>query len=103
VNARGGTIGYSLYDPGTNLSLANGSFTDPVGGTWVTRTLDAVATSSQIGVRIQGISAQQAGMGLDNVRLNAVTVPETTSLAMLSTCLLLGSTVVGRRRTSREK
>jgi|GEM_PF-3450036 len=81
TNSIGGTIGYALFDPTSNLILASGSFTDNVGGTWTTLSLDAVATSDQIGVRIQGLAAQQAGMGLDNVRLNAVTaVPEASSL-----------------------
>jgi hypothetical protein len=51
------TIGYELYDPASSAVLDSGSFTDSVGGTWVTRTLTAVAISSSIGVRIQGLAA----------------------------------------------
>ena len=68
-NSIPGTIGYELYDPASSAVLDSGSFTDSVGGTWVTRTLTAVAISSSIGVRIQGLAAHQAGMGLDNVVL----------------------------------
>lgn len=98
-NAIGGTIGYQLFDPNTNLVLAQDLFTDNVGGTWVARSLDAVATSSQIGVRIQGLAAQQAGMGLDNVRLNAISAaaPEPSSLLLLSPAALLCLPLVRRR------
>ena len=95
-NAIGGTIGYELYDPTSNAILAQGAFTDNVGGTWVARSLEAVATSPQIGVRIQGLTATQAGMGLDNVRLSAA--PEPASLALVG----IGMCVAGfcRRRRS---
>ena len=69
TNSVPGTIGYELYDPASSAVLNSGSFTDSVGGTWVTRTLEAVALSSSIGVRIQGLAANQAGMGLDHVVL----------------------------------
>jgi hypothetical protein len=68
-NALGGTLGYELYDPSSNTVLASGEYKDSVGGTWITRTLSAAATSSQIGVRIRALVTTQAGMGLDNVIL----------------------------------
>jgi hypothetical protein len=68
-NSIPGTIGYQLYDPGTMSVLANDMYTDSVGGTWITKQIQAAATSNSIGVRIQGLAAHQAGMGLDNVRL----------------------------------
>lgn len=71
-NAIGGTIGYELYDPSTGTSLAKARFTDSIGGAWNERSLKARATSARIGVRIQGLAATQAGMGLDNVRLTVV-------------------------------
>ncbi|WP_394760717.1 PEPxxWA-CTERM sorting domain-containing protein [Phenylobacterium sp.] len=86
TNGIGGTIGYQLYDPTSNTVLASGSFTDPIGGTWHTRTLDAAATSSSIGVRVQGLVATQAGMGLDNVVLTsglAGAVPEPATWALM--------------------
>jgi hypothetical protein len=89
-NSIGGTLGYELYDPSTTMILASGSFTDNVGGTWVTRTLQATAISSQIGVRIQGLAATEAGMGLDNVRLNQVPAPSTTLLLSMGLVALLG-------------
>ncbi|HEV2569459.1 PEPxxWA-CTERM sorting domain-containing protein [Sphingomonas sp.] len=82
TNSRGGTIGYDLYDPSSNLVLATGGFTDPAGGTWVRRTLNAQAASNQIGVRVYSVFAAQAGMGLDNVVLNAA-VPEPATWAMM--------------------
>ena len=82
-NSIGGTIGYELYDPITTTVLATGSFTDPVGGVWTARDLEAAATSSQIGVRIQGLFATQAGMGLDNVRLTVVPEPTVVGLGAL--------------------
>ncbi|MBS0478758.1 MAG: PEPxxWA-CTERM sorting domain-containing protein [Proteobacteria bacterium] len=86
INGRGGTLGYQLYDPTSNAVLASGSFTDPTGGTWINRTLDAAAVSNQIGVRIQTLFATQAGPGLDNVVLTASTpgaVPEPAAWAMM--------------------
>jgi hypothetical protein len=71
TNSIPGTFGYELYDPTSAAVLSNGSYTDSVGGTWVTQTLEATATSSSIGVRIQELAATQAGMGLDNVRHSA--------------------------------
>jgi hypothetical protein len=69
TNSIGGTLGYELYDPLTSNLLNSGTFTDNVGGVWNQRSLLATATSSSIGVRIQGLVATQAGMGLDNVSL----------------------------------
>jgi len=71
-NAIGGAITYELYDPASGTQLATDTFTDPVGGTWTTRRLEAKAISSRIGVRIQGLVAPEAGMGIDNVRLRVV-------------------------------
>jgi hypothetical protein len=70
-NTIGGTLGYELYDPSSTTVLASGSYTDKVGGAWITRTLSAKATSSTIGVRIQGLVAIQAGMAIDNVILTS--------------------------------
>lgn len=85
-NAIGGIIGYELYNPGDGSILASGSYQDDVGGTWITRTLSAAATSSSIGVRIRGIRATQAGMGVDNVALTASdvgAVPEPATWTMM--------------------
>lgn len=100
TNSRGGTIGYELYDPASNAVLASGSFTDPTGGTWTMRTLDTTAISNSIGVRIQGLFATQAGMGLDNVVLtgqavSAVPEPETYALLMVG---FAGMGYVARKR-----
>jgi hypothetical protein len=98
-NAIGGTIGYELYDPRTAAVLASGSFTDPVGGVWNTRTLQAQATYSLIGVRIQGLVATQAGMGLDNVRLTVVPEPSIASFgALVLLALFLLSVIRARAR-----
>jgi hypothetical protein len=94
-NAIGGTLGYELYDPASTNILASGSFTDSVGGTWVTRSLSAVAVSSSIGVRIQGLVAADAGMGLDNVTLTSV--PEPATLLLLGSGLA-GLGIISRRR-----
>jgi len=88
-NSIGGTIGYQLYDPDSMDVLATGSFTDSVGGVWTGRALEAAAISSQMGVRIQGLAATQAGMGLDDVRLTAVPEPSVAALGGLA--LMLGS------------
>ena len=82
VNSRGGTIGYELYDPISTTILASGSYTDSVGGTWISRTLDATAINNTLGVRIYGIVAAQAGMGLDNVQLVA-SAPEPGTFALV--------------------
>ena len=71
-NGIGGTIAYELYDPSTGTSLAKATFTDRIRGTWSARELRATATSSRIGVRVQGLVATQAGMGVDNVRLTVL-------------------------------
>jgi hypothetical protein len=103
TNSIGGIIGYQLFDPTSAAILAQGSFTDSVGGAWVTRTLDAVAASNQIGVRIQGIQAAQAGMGLDNVRLSvAAAAPEPSTLPLFAPAVLMGLTLA-RRRTNRRR
>ena len=100
------TIGYELYDPRSGSILAQGSYTDNVGGAWITRSLDAVALSSQIGARIQGLALgplQQAGMGLDNVRLTTA-APEPSSLILLASSLLGLPLIFGRLlRKSGEK
>ena len=97
TNAVGGKIAYWLYDPASNTVLASGEYQDSVGGTWVTRTLSAVALSNSIGVRIEGLIATQAGMGLDNVVLVAqVPEPATTVLFGSGLALLLG--FAARRR-----
>lgn len=97
-NAIGGTIGYELYDPISSTSLAQGSFTDNIGGAWASRSLDAVATGTQIGVRIQGLVATQAGMGLDNVRLNAIAAaPEPSPIVLLSMGLGIAGSLLRRR------
>ena len=87
TNGIGGTIGYELYDPGSNAILASGIYTDNVGGTWINRTLSANATSNQIGVRIQALFSTQAAPGLDNVILTATPltggVPEPASWALM--------------------
>jgi hypothetical protein len=85
-NSIGGTIGYDLYDPSSATTLATGSYTDRVGGTWISRQLDAVATGNQIGVRIYGVVATQAGIGLDNVGLQALgaNTPEPGTFGLLT-------------------
>jgi PEP-CTERM motif len=95
TNARGGKLGYQLYDPATNTVLASGDYTDSTGGAWITRSLSAAATSTSIGVRIQSLVATQAAMGLDNVVLTAVPEPGNWAL-MLGGLAMLGW--VARRR-----
>jgi len=97
TNSLGGMIGYELYDPASNTVLASGSFTDGVGGAWVTRTLSAAAISGSIGVRVQALVTTQAGMGLDNVVLTTA-VPEPGAWAlMLGGLAVLGATARRRR------
>jgi len=96
TNSLGGTIGYELYDPMSNNTLASGTFSDSTGGTWVTRSLEAVAISSSIGVRIQAVATTQAGMGLDNVVLTTA-VPEPQTWALMLTGLAVAG-ALGRRR-----
>ena len=100
-NSIGGTLGYQLFDPTSSAILAQGSFTDNVGGTWVLRSLDATAIGPQIGVRIQGLVDTQAGMGLDNVRLNAVNTaaPEPGALALLTSGIGIAGLALRRRTT----
>ena len=100
-NSRGGTIGYQLYDPASNAVLASGSFTDNTGGTWVLLTLDTTAISNSIGVRIQGLLATQAAMGLDNVVLigqDVPPVPEPDTYALLMVGLSAMGFVARRRK-----
>ena len=94
TNSIGGIIGYELFDPTSATTLASGSYQDTIGGTWITRTLSAAATSTSIGVRIKAIQSTQAGMGLDNVSLVTNTpgpVPEPATWAMM----ILGFGLVG--------
>jgi hypothetical protein len=99
TNSIGGTLGYALFDPFSSQILASGSYTDNLGGQWVTRTLEAQATSSQLGVRIQGLQATQAGMGLDNVRLTNASAPEPSALTLL-TLPLVGMVAIRKRRAN---
>ncbi len=97
TNSIPGTIGYQLYDPTSSNVLASGSFSDSRGGAWVSRSIQATAVSSQIGVRIQGLAANQAGMGLDNVRLNeVVSVPEPSEYVLVFSVLV--SLIIIRRK-----
>jgi hypothetical protein len=97
TNGIGGTLGYELYDPISTTVLASGSFTDNVGGTWNSRTLDAAAINSTLGVRIYGISAPAAGMGLDNVQLSVAdtAAPEPGSFVLGA---LAGAAVLQSKR-----
>lgn len=101
TNGIGGTLGFQLYDPISTTVLASGSFTDNVGGTWVEQTLSATALSSTLGVRIYGISAPQAGMGVDNVQLGLadVAAPEPRTFALLAFATL-GLAVHRKRKAS---
>jgi len=60
------------------VSVTKATFTDGIGGDRVHSELKAKATSSRIGVRIQGVVATQAGMGLDNVQLRRTYVAPKT-------------------------
>lgn len=108
INARGGTLGYALYDPLSGQTLASGSYTDPTGGVWITRTLSAAAISNQIGVRIQALNSTQAGPGLDNVILTAsivpAGVPEPATWAMMMIGFgAIGAGLRGRFSTLRQR
>lgn len=98
TNSRGGRVGFRLYDPTSLATLASGSFFDQTGGIWVRQSISAEATSSSIGVDIFGITAAQAGMGVDNVMLSAA-VPEPATWAMM----LMGFGLVGAGIRSRRK
>jgi len=70
--------------------LATALYTDPYANVawtprhWDTLSLEATAISDSIGVRIFGVNASGAGMGLDNVvLLQAQAVPEPGTLALL--------------------
>lgn len=95
TNSIGGRLGYQLYDPASSTVLASGDYTDTVGGTWITRTLSAAATSNNIGVRIESLIAPQAAMGLDNVVLTAVPEPGTWALMLGGLAAVAG---LARRR-----
>lgn len=97
TNSRGGSIRYELFDPTSSSVLAFGTFTDPTGGSWVSLTLDAAAISNAIGVRISGLVATQAGMGLDNVVLTSA-VPEPQTAALLLAGLALTGCMARRRQ-----
>jgi hypothetical protein len=99
-NAIGGTIGYELFDPRTAAVLASGDFTDPVGGVWTTRSLQAAATYSLMGVRIQGLVATQAGMGLDNVRLTLVPEPSVVGFGSLALIMTWFRFIVRRKQST---
>jgi len=99
VNGIGGKVGYDLYNPYTNTVLNSGSFTETERNTtWDTVSISALADADKIGVRIYGIQATQAGMGVDNVVLTGDgAVPEPATWAMM----ILGFGAVGamtRRR-----
>ena len=83
INGLGGTVGYALYDPTSGNTLLAGAFTESVANaTWDRVSLTAEATSNRIGVRIYGVAATQAGMGVDNVSLTGG-VPEPATWATM--------------------
>lgn len=89
TNSVGGTLGYELYDPGTNAVLAMGTYTDSISdSSWMQLSLSAAAISNRIGVKIYGVAATQAGMGLDNVVLQAIPEPETYALMLVGVGLV---------------
>lgn len=95
TNAIGASVAYELYDPVSSAVLQQGSFVAAVGGVWTTQTLLATATSSSLGVRIQGAFSPQAAIGLDNVALTAVPEPQSYALWMAG---LLATGLKLRRR-----
>lgn len=94
-------VTYSLYNPGDNTTLNSAVFGAPVSGQWYLRTLEATATSSQLGVRIYGSYATQAGAGVDNVSLD-VASPEPSTAALAGIAIAAtAATIRSRRKAAR--
>lgn len=97
TNSVPGSLGYQLYDPASGSVLAQGSLADGVAdNSWTTVSLTGSALSASIGVNIFGISANQAGMGVDNVILTAVPEPGSWALCLAGAGVL--QQLVRRRR-----